>query len=307
MAGIQYNNNVLDQGFTPVLLADVFANRPSPGLLGRVFISTDTHVFYRDYGTTWVMIGGSGGGGTNYPLFLSNNLEQNLQSDTNFLQFYTPNDGLLHPYRVSVWLNVFWFLPGGSSQVIVSVSYIDKSGSAITQTLCRSSYPGSLLGDNGLGVLTIVPKPNTIIHLYTEGFSIYQTGDVYGCIELLSRSAYPIIAKPVQPLVVVINNQSVSYYSDLTAILNSVNISGLIAVNIDIGNSALGEATNQLEIGNNLQLTIPTGIINIASLISINTGNPITYTIVNNGTNFPTLTFDLTDVDISKGIQINTN
>jgi hypothetical protein len=307
MAGIQYNNNVLDQGFTPVLLADVFANRPIPGLLGRVFISTDTHVFYRDYGTTWVMIGGSGGGGANYPLFLSDKLEQNLQSDSSFFSFNTPDDGLLHPYRVSAWQNVFWFLPGGSGSARIDVTYIDKSGNILTQTLCRSNNPGFLQEDNGIECLTIEAAPNTSISFSTYGFSIYQTGDVYGCIELLSASAYPIIPKPAEPLVVNISNQSGSDYTALTGILNSVNISGLTAITITTGSSASGIATNQLSIGNNLQLTVQVGIINIATLVSVNTGNPITYTIVNNGTNFPTITFDLTGVDISKGIQIGTN
>jgi hypothetical protein len=307
MAGIQYNNNVLDQGFTPVLLADVFANRPIPGLLGRVFISTDTHVFYRDYGTTWVMIGGSGGGGTNYPLFLSDKLEQNLQSDSAFFSFTTPDDGLLHPYRVSAWQNVFWFLPGGSGIARVDVTYIDKSGNTLTQTLCRSATSGYLQEDNGIECLTIVAAPNTSISFSTYGFSIYQTGDIYGCIELLSASAYPIIPIPLESFGVSIFNQSGSNYNALTAILNSVNISGLTAVTITSRGAAFGVASNPLSIGNNLQLTVQVGVINIANLVSVNTGSPITYTIVNNGTNFPTLTFDLTGVDISKGIQIGTN
>ena len=63
MAGIIVDNNVLNQANTPVLLADVISNLPPPGLIGRIFISTDTHIFLRDYGTTWVQIGGSGGGG----------------------------------------------------------------------------------------------------------------------------------------------------------------------------------------------------------------------------------------------------
>ena len=40
--------------------SDVFANRPTAGITGRVFISTDTYEFYRDNGTTWDLIGGPG-------------------------------------------------------------------------------------------------------------------------------------------------------------------------------------------------------------------------------------------------------
>ena len=42
--------------------SDIFANRPAAGVVGRIFISTDTKVFYRDTGTTWELVGGSGTG-----------------------------------------------------------------------------------------------------------------------------------------------------------------------------------------------------------------------------------------------------
>jgi hypothetical protein len=37
----------------PELLADVLANRPTPGVVGRLFFATDTGEIYRDNGTTW--------------------------------------------------------------------------------------------------------------------------------------------------------------------------------------------------------------------------------------------------------------
>ena len=63
MAGIQYNNNVLDQGFTPAFLAGDTASRPNFGFIGRIYVDTQAEIFYRDYGNAWVQIGGSGGGG----------------------------------------------------------------------------------------------------------------------------------------------------------------------------------------------------------------------------------------------------
>ena len=49
---------ILNQRGTPMFFSDVFANRPAPGIIGRIFISTDTNLIYRDTGTTWNLIGG---------------------------------------------------------------------------------------------------------------------------------------------------------------------------------------------------------------------------------------------------------
>lgn len=56
--------SILNQKGTPMFNSDLFANRPAAGIVGRIFISTDTNVLYRDNGTTWDLIGGGGGGGT---------------------------------------------------------------------------------------------------------------------------------------------------------------------------------------------------------------------------------------------------
>lgn len=53
---------ILNQKGTPMFNSDLLANRPAAGIQGRIFISTDTKVFYRDTGTTWELIGGSGSG-----------------------------------------------------------------------------------------------------------------------------------------------------------------------------------------------------------------------------------------------------
>jgi hypothetical protein len=42
--------------------SDTFANRPTFGIVGRIFISTDTKEFFRDTGTSWELIGGPGSG-----------------------------------------------------------------------------------------------------------------------------------------------------------------------------------------------------------------------------------------------------
>ena len=52
--------SILNQKGTPMFNSDIFANRPAAGVVGRIFISTDTYEFYRDTGSAWDLIGGSG-------------------------------------------------------------------------------------------------------------------------------------------------------------------------------------------------------------------------------------------------------
>lgn len=58
----QIDLSMLNQRQTPAFYADVLANRPAAGFVGRIFVSTDTFAFYRDNGTTWDLIGGPGTG-----------------------------------------------------------------------------------------------------------------------------------------------------------------------------------------------------------------------------------------------------
>lgn len=54
--------SILNQRQTPAFYADVLANRPAAGFIGRIFVSTNTFEFYRDNGTGWDLIGGPGAG-----------------------------------------------------------------------------------------------------------------------------------------------------------------------------------------------------------------------------------------------------
>ena len=54
--------SILNQKGTPMFNSDLFANRPAAGIVGRIFISTDTKEFFRDTGTSWELIGGPGSG-----------------------------------------------------------------------------------------------------------------------------------------------------------------------------------------------------------------------------------------------------
>lgn len=56
MSGVKVNNGVVNYGGIPSQGAGLLANRPAAGVLGRLFIGTDTNAWYRDTGTAWVTI-----------------------------------------------------------------------------------------------------------------------------------------------------------------------------------------------------------------------------------------------------------
>lgn len=60
MGGVVVNFSILNQRGTPAFFADVLANRPEPGFVGRIFIDTNipTTGIYRDTGTSWEVISG---------------------------------------------------------------------------------------------------------------------------------------------------------------------------------------------------------------------------------------------------------
>jgi len=63
--GFSYNVSVLNQKGSPAIYTDTFANRPSFGYAGRLFIANDTSAIYEDTGTSWVLIANvSSGAGT---------------------------------------------------------------------------------------------------------------------------------------------------------------------------------------------------------------------------------------------------
>lgn len=54
--------SILNQLGTPMFYSSTFATRPAAGIVGRVFISTDTFKIYRDNGSSWDELGGGGTG-----------------------------------------------------------------------------------------------------------------------------------------------------------------------------------------------------------------------------------------------------
>jgi hypothetical protein len=53
LAGYGITNGVTNALNSPSIAADIFSNRPSPTLAGRLFVTTDTNAIYRDTGSSW--------------------------------------------------------------------------------------------------------------------------------------------------------------------------------------------------------------------------------------------------------------
>jgi hypothetical protein len=60
MARITRDSSVLNQFGSPSLNSNTFANRPAAGQNGRLFVSTDTLVLYRDNGSIWQVVSATG-------------------------------------------------------------------------------------------------------------------------------------------------------------------------------------------------------------------------------------------------------
>jgi hypothetical protein len=87
--------SILNQRQTPAFYADVLANRPAAGFIGRIFVSTNTFEFYRDNGNGWDLIGGPGtgaitGGGSLYRVGIWTSTS-NLGESNNLVFDYSTN------------------------------------------------------------------------------------------------------------------------------------------------------------------------------------------------------------------------
>jgi len=108
--------SILNQKGTPMFNSDIFTNRPAFGIVGRIFISTDTAAIYRDTGTAWDLIADGGSSSTN--IYNSNGtLSANrVVSDGGFGLSFTPTT---HIGTAAIG-------GGGSGKLIVGSSTADN-------------------------------------------------------------------------------------------------------------------------------------------------------------------------------------
>jgi hypothetical protein len=71
---------IMNGGGVPVIIEDIYANRPLAGVAGRLFIAYDSKVFYRDNGIGWDIVSASSGTVKTYT-FYANSLDSPTTSD----------------------------------------------------------------------------------------------------------------------------------------------------------------------------------------------------------------------------------
>lgn len=71
---------IMNGGGVPVIIEDLYANRPAAGVPGRLYIAYDSKVFYRDNGVSWDIVSASSGTVKTYT-FYANSLDSPTTSD----------------------------------------------------------------------------------------------------------------------------------------------------------------------------------------------------------------------------------
>jgi hypothetical protein len=90
--GLTVHFEVLNQLGTPMMYSATLANRPAAGIAGRIFFRTDSpYGIFRDTGSAWDQIAGSGGGGGNTIYTADDTLTSNRTvSSGGFTLVFTP-------------------------------------------------------------------------------------------------------------------------------------------------------------------------------------------------------------------------
>jgi len=161
--------SILNQKGTPMFNSDVFANRPPFGIVGRIFISTDTKELYRDTGTSWELLAGPGSGtitgsGTagTLPIFTGSSTISNssllegatkftttksFQAQSIFLNDMTAGSGALYYNVAANRLTLANYNVGGNV-------YIEVGGGSYAQIISgadnSTTFYGNIIRNGGL-------------------------------------------------------------------------------------------------------------------------------------------------------------
>ena len=169
MSGINLNFDVVNQKGTPAFYSDIFANRPSYGYPGRVFISTDTGAIYEDTGTSWTLIADAGAGTTG-------TLQQVTTNGNTTTQGISITAGGLSSNQVSI-------VGGTASQFLKADGTLDSSTYLTTSSASSTYLPlagGTLTGNlaipsNQLAIGTATAGAPLDIHT-TTGTAVQFNG-----------------------------------------------------------------------------------------------------------------------------------
>jgi hypothetical protein len=223
---------VLNQKGSPAWFSDTFANIPTFGYAGRMFISIDTYAFYRDTGTGWDLIGGPGIG------TLTGSGVTGQVSFFNGTQVLTGNN------------NLFW----------------DNTNSRLG---INTTTPGAPLDIHGTGTnaqFNGTGTSNAYLTFQNAGTSKWRIGNTYNA----GANSFDIynVGTSANALSFGFTTNVATFTKDI--LINSLTIGnggGAIATNTAIGSGALAVNTTgfqNIAIGTNSLSLNNTGLSNIA-------------------------------------------
>jgi hypothetical protein len=149
----QIDLSILNQRQTPAFYADVLANRPAAGFIGRIFVSTDTFAFFRDNGTGWDLIGGPGtgtitGSGATGQIALWDGAST-ITGDTGLTYNGTDNSLTASKFIVTGGTSSQFLKADGS---VDSSSYVPYTGATASLNMGANNISGQNYFINGNGV-----------------------------------------------------------------------------------------------------------------------------------------------------------
>lgn len=234
--------SILNQKGTPMFYSDITANRPAAGIVGRIFIATDSpYGLFRDTGSAWEQVAGSGGGGGN--------------------TIYTANDTLTSNRIVS---------DGGFGLSFTSTTYI---GIATIGSGSGKLIVGSSSADNGIQVFGANSPSIRVDNAQsgaTQRFAIglstatnnFIQGSASGDVCITTASASPILFGMWQTI----------NASEVMRISTASNL--LLGSPTDTGEKFQNTGTSRLS-GNVLINTINAAIQNILQYVPSNTSGEV--------------------------------
>ena len=193
-------NQVVNAGGNPIMLQGLAANIPVAGIIGRLYVTTDTLIIYRDNGTIWEEVSAGGG---NVP-----NLQQVTDAGSSIQNGdYTGN---LNPSGV----NFSWY---DSNEGL----YYNSS---LTANQLNLVYNGNyIVAENG--IIVISKDDGTYMHIQPSGIKnninsptlLYSTDGNYFDINVFASGSYtPTLATIINVTAIALAQ---AYYSKIKDIV----------------------------------------------------------------------------------------